>query len=254
GHSRQVALVLARRDEVWRISKLDLVNRSASDLGVLRLDVFARSFDGTGWTIGRDQQLRVVDADRGFATLWHVSDLPGRVMAVKEDEGNEALWLACSDGTSQIWHYRLPERRLSSTDAVPASQYENSFKLLTADGLVTEVGLKFRPGADAMLLLERQGNRKGYRLPGFIDPELGEAAISLDLAGQWLVTCYALDGDDTRIYFTHTGSDRLCASLDWPGAQVRVRCIGGEWMLFDGQGRLSHVSVGEGRQWNVVVD
>lgn len=252
GHSRQVALVLARRDEVWRISRLDLVNRSASDLGVLKLDVFARTFDGTGWTIGRDRQLRVVDADRGFATLWHVSDLPGRVLSLKADEHNEAVWLAGAENL--IWHYRLPERRLTGMDAVSAARYENSFMLLTADGLVTEVGLKLDPGADAILMLQGPGGRKGYRLPGLAEDGMTETPLSLSLSGQWLVVCYALDRGDTRIHFTHLNRDQLCAHLDWPENTVQVRCIGDDWLLFDGQGRLSHVNVVEGRQWNVVVN
>ncbi|MCU1723376.1 bpX6 domain-containing protein [Pseudomonas sp. 5P_5.1_Bac1] len=254
GHSRQVALVVARRSDVWRVSKLDLVNRSALDLGVLRFDVFARSFDGTGWTIGRDHQLRVVDADRDFTTLWHVSDLPGRVLALKEDEHNESIWLHGADGSGHVWHYRLPERRLAGNDPLPGLKHENSFLLLTANGDVTEVGLKLKPGADAILVLELKGNRKGYRLPGFEENTPTEDPLNLYLSGPWLVACYALAGEDTRVYFTHRGSDQLCARLDWPAADVQVRCVGSDWMLFDGQGRLSHISVAEGWQRNVVVN
>ncbi len=253
GHSRQVALVLARRDEVWRVSKLDLVNRSATDLGVLRLDVFARSFDGTGWTIGQDRQLRVVDADRGFTTLWHVSDLPGRVMAMKDDESNEAVWLLLDDNRLQVWHYCLPERRLAGKDDAPQVTQENGFLVLAANGQFTQAGVTLKPHADPILALERHGNRKGYRLPGLVDDGLWDDPVSLHLTDSWLVVCYAIADGDTRIYFTHSGSDQLCASLDWPGL-VTVRCVGADWMLFDGEGRLSHVSVEEGRQWNVGVN
>jgi hypothetical protein len=38
-HSRQQAL--ARRDSLWRVSRLDLVQRRVSDLGVVELDHFA---------------------------------------------------------------------------------------------------------------------------------------------------------------------------------------------------------------------
>ena len=245
--------MLARRDEVWRVSKLDLVNRSATDLGVLRLDVFARSFDGTGWTIGQDRQLRVVDADRGFTTLWHVSDLPGRVMAMKDDESNEAVWLLLDDNRLQVWHYCLPERRLAGKDDAPQVTQENGFLVLAANGQFTQAGVTLKPHADPILALERHGNRKGYRLPGLVDDGLWDDPVSLHLTDSWLVVCYAIADGDTRIYFTHSGSDQLCASLDWPGL-VTVRCVGADWMLFDGEGRLSHVSVEEGRQWNVGVN
>lgn len=110
GHSRQVALALAQRGEVWRISKLDLVNRTAKDLGTLALDAFADTFDGTDWTVASGRQLRVVDVDQRFAVSWQVSDLSGRVSSIKADAQNESVLLANPVQGNQLWHYRLPAR------------------------------------------------------------------------------------------------------------------------------------------------
>ena len=82
-HSRQQALALARRDGLWRVSRLDLAQRRVSDLGVVELDHFAGEFDGLGWTVARGTRLQVLDTGRGLHdVLWQVPDLPGPVQAL----------------------------------------------------------------------------------------------------------------------------------------------------------------------------
>jgi hypothetical protein len=251
-HSRQMALVLARRNDVWRISKLDLVNRTATDLGVLMLDVFAKSFDGTAWSIGRGQQLRVVDVDRGFETLWHVSDLPGRIINFKDDPQNEYLWLSDPQKGNQIWHYRLPERRLVSREPTPGRIHEDGSQLFSAASEVTEFRLKSEREDDPILVLEQRGSRKGYRLLGCVEGE--ENPVHLYLFEHWLVIGYVVSDQDTRWQFIHRSSDRLCAALQWPHQDVQVRCLGADWVLFDHQGRLSHINVDDASQRNLSIN
>lgn len=244
-HSRQVALALARRDDVWRISKLDLVNRTATDLGVLRLDVFAQSFDGTAWTIGRGEQLRVVDVDRGFESLWHISDLPGRILAMRGDAKNEYLLLSDPDRGSQIWHYRLPERRLLSRGQMPDRIHEDGIQLFSASSEVAEFRLKLQPDEEPVLIIEQGSDRRGYRLPGFDEGAVSDEALQMHLFEHWLLIGYATADQETRWHFIHRKTDRLCAVLSWPSHDVQVHCQGDDWLLFDHQGRLSHINVSE---------
>ncbi|WP_460141665.1 bpX6 domain-containing protein [Pseudomonas sp. S2_E01] len=250
-NSRQMALVLARRDDVWRISKLDLVNRTATDLGVLMLDIFAKSFDGTAWTIGRGHQLRVVDVDRGFETLWHVSDLPGRIVSLKDDAQSECLWLFSPQEGSQLWHYRLPERRLVSREPMPARIHEDGYQLFSASSEVTEFRIKSEREDDPILVLEQRGSRKGYRLPGCVEGFAYEDPVRLFLYERWLLIGYIVSDQDTRWHFIHRSSDRLCAALQWPLQDVQARCLGADWLLFDHQGRLSHINVDDASQRNM---
>ncbi|SFH25069.1 bpX6 domain-containing protein [Pseudomonas sp. NFACC45] len=238
GHSRQVALALARRGDVWRICKLDLVNRSATDLGVLMLDAYAKNFDGTTWTVGRGSQLRVVDVDRRFETLWHVGDLPGPVAFLRDDERNESVLLN-TPHAFQLWHYRLPDRRLLSREPMPARRQEHNWQLFNAAGRITELLIKEAADSDPVLMVYESGTSKGYRLPGlvqeFTDP------LNIYSFEQWLVVCYATGDDDARWHFIHRHSDRLCAVLHWPLHHAQLRCVGNEWVLFDHQGRLWHI-------------
>lgn len=252
-HSRQVALVLARHDGVWRISKLDLVNRSATDLGVLMFNTYARSFDGTAWTIGRDQQVRVVDVDRGFATLWHVSDLPGTIIHINDDAHHENWWLQGPRNSTEFWHYSLPSRRLVSREPMPARDHEDSDQLFSPSGQVTEYRVKHMPGEDPILVLEGTNDRKGYRLPGCArtGADEGDDPVILFPFEHWLVVGYITQDQQTLYHFIHRDTDRLCAVIEWPVNdfyEMNVRCRGADWLLFDREGRLSHVNTDEGVQ------
>ncbi|MFY1667253.1 bpX6 domain-containing protein [Pseudomonas sp. Pseu.R1] len=250
GRSRQVALALAQRGDVWRISKLDLVNRSAHDLGVLMLDAFASTFDGTAWTIGRGSQLRVVDVDRRFETLWHISDLPGKVAYIRDNEHNESVLLSTPEDT-QIWHYLLPSRRLLSREPTPARSQAHSWQVFNATGRTTEFWIKNSDDADSILMVHASGASKGYRLPGFIQDDVDP--LHVYPFEQWLVVCYAVANDETRWHFIHRNSDRLCAELKWPPEHAQLRVVGNEWVLFDHQGRLLHIDADHSRVRGVSV-
>jgi hypothetical protein len=238
GHSRQVALALARRGDVWRICKLDLVNRSATDLGVLMLDAFAKNYDGTTWTVGRGSQLRVVDVDRGFETVWHVGDLPGQVAFLREDERNESVLLD-TPHNFQLWHYRLPDRRLLSREPVPEKRQEHSWQVYKAAGRTIEFWIEHAADSGPLLMAYERGTSKRYHLPGLIQEFTNQ--VSVHSFEQWLVVCYATGDDEARWHFIHCNGDRLCAVLHWPLHHAQLRCVGNEWVLFDHHGRLWHI-------------
>ena len=253
-HSRQMALVLARRDDVWRVSKLDLVNRTAKDLGVLMFEVFAQSFDGAAWTIGSGNQLRVVDVDHSFETLWHVSDLPGRIMQFKDDTQGEYLWLYDAKLGGQLWHYRLPDRRLVSREPTPDRTPESGFPLYSASSVVTEFQIKPEREDDPILVLRQHGSRKGYRLQGFDEGSEDYDPVRPVLLEHWLLIGYVVEEQDTRWHFIHRRSDRLCAALHWPSRTVQTRCLGADWLLFDQEGRLCHINVDDASQRNITLN
>jgi hypothetical protein len=114
-HSRQQALALARRDQLWRVSRIDLARRRVSDLGVCELDHFADEFDGIAWTVARGTRLQVLDTGRSLHdVLWQVPDLPGPVRGLA----------ACADAEQvvvgdELWTYQLPQRRLAARSPLP---------------------------------------------------------------------------------------------------------------------------------------
>jgi len=252
-HSRQMVLVLARRSAVWRIGKLDLVNRRATDLGVLMLDVFAQSFDGTAWTIGQGRNLRVVDVDRRFATLWHVGDLPGQIVGMLDDAQSECLLLMEPDSGLQLWHYRLPERRLTRRDSIPECTDEADL-LISAAGATAEYRVQGDVGAAPVLVLQQNGRSRGYRLTHLDHALTAHFPVSLSLFEPWLMIRYLISGGQTRWQFIHGKTDQLCAVLDWPTPAAQLRHLGADWLVFDDQGRLSHINVDAARQHNLSIN
>lgn len=242
GHSRQVALVLARRDAVWRVSKLDLVQRVVSDLGVLVMQHFSRSFDGCAWTIGGECQVRVVDVDRGFDTLWHVSDLPGRLLGLKGDAENEYLLLDAGDSGSERWHYQLPGRRLLGRDSVPPVTDTDQFQVLADSGEVFQGSIKDGDSAEPTLVLASGSSRKGWRLPGLSEEMFHPPQV---LASQkWLLIDYRVGEHEQRWHFISRADDRLAATLVWPQQSIaHLRMSGAHWLLFDREGRLCHINL-----------
>lgn len=242
GHSRQVALVLARRDAVWRVSKLDLVQRRVIDLGVLVMEHFSRSFDGCAWTIGAERQVRVVDVDRGFETLWHVSDLPGSLLGINGDAEHEYLLLDAGERGSERWHYRLPGRRLQGRDDVPPLTEVGQFQVLTASGDVLQGSIKDGDSAESTLVLAMGGSRKSWYLPG-----LGEDLFhppQVFASQKWLLIDYLVGEHEQRWHFISRSDDRLAATLTWPQQSIaHLRMGDSHWLLFDRQGRLCHIDV-----------
>ncbi|NWF11835.1 hypothetical protein HX810_29595 [Pseudomonas salomonii] len=248
-HSRHVALVLIWRGNVWRVSKLDLVNRVAKDLGMLAMDVYANTFDGSNWTIGKGSQLRVVDVDRGFETLWHVSDLPESVRAIKVDEHNEYLWLSAPSGCLMLWHYRLPERRLVSRESA-FDIVATDFQVPSATAESAQYRIKHDYGTPT-LILKQHGVRKRYRLPGNLPEEEWDESVSPFLFEDWLLISYRVEEHGTCWHVIHRASDRLCVTLHWPQSPAQLRRLGSDLLLFDGQGRLSHINIDNASQRNI---
>ncbi|MDE1168079.1 MAG: bpX6 domain-containing protein [Pseudomonas sp.] len=239
--SRQVALAVIRRGEVWRVSKLDLANRTVHDLGVVAMDDFARQFDGIGWTIGKADHVRVVDVDNGLGTLWHVDQLPGKVLGVFADASNEHLLLQDAHGGLQRWRYRLPDRRLQARDELTLAGRDGATLAFGLAGEPIEYWLN-HPEADPVIMLEHGGRCAGYNLPG-----LDREAIdwpSIYLGRDWLVVVYWAEGGHQHLRFFNRADDRHYATLHWPGREhVGVRCVAGQWTVFDGQGRLFCLNV-----------
>ena len=242
GHSRQVALVLARRDAVWRVSKLDLVQRRETDLGVLVMEHFSRSFDGCAWTIGAARQVRVVDVDRGFETLWHVSDLPGSLLGIQGDAEHEYLLLDAEERGSERWHYRLPGRRLQGRDDVPPLSELGQFQALTASGDVWQGSIKDGDSAEPILILTTSSSRKVWRLPGLVEEMFHPPQVFA--SQKWLLIDYLAGEHEQRWHFISRSDDRLVATLSWPQQSIaHLRLSDAHWLLFDRQGRLCHINV-----------
>ncbi|WP_338523903.1 bpX6 domain-containing protein [Pseudomonas batumici] len=248
--NRRVALALVRRDELWRVSKLDLVTGSATDLGVLAMDFFASTFEGVAWTIATRKQVRVVDIDKELATLWHVSDLPGPLVHFDATDIREHWLLQLADGTFERWNYSLPERRLLSRGAAPKPIRGDISWQFYSFGEYLECWFE-APAEDQQELVVNDEQR----LRRFRFPEITEDLQPQILSDrQWLVVGFRVSLQRMRWHFMNRSSSQLCAILDWgQGQDVAVRRHGADWIFTDSDGRLFHVNVITSRVRNLSI-
>jgi hypothetical protein len=241
-HGRQVALLLARRESLWRVSRLDLAQKTLVDLGVLAFDFWGTQFDGLNWAIVQGRHLRVLDTQDSLRqVVWQVTDLPGNVCALTASATLEQIVLEVDRGALQLWSYRLPQRQLTARDDLP--HVDGQLQLLNPMGGV--VGITSEQSADNQLCLRwrMSGKSLEFRLQT-TQPE----DLRLWLAGEWLVvSTHEESGYLVRWLLLATGAE--CARAEWPAdAAPNVRAYYDEWLLFDARGRLLNFNVSSSQQ------
>ena len=238
------ALALARRDDSWRVSRLELAGGRGVDLGMHRLDAFAGSFDGVGWTVGIDRRVDVLDVQSPQLrdVLWRVADLPGAVLAIDRG-GLHERWLleaATPQGPMQQWTYLLSGRRLvSREEAKPREERALARCMVHGHGLA-DVLVEARTDAGLRLQLRKLAPESAHgntlTLDGF---EIQTAA------DDWLAVSRA---DDT-LELAHWHSSLVHARWHWPAAdEPQLRYHRGDWLVFDARGRVARLDTATGRQ------
>ena len=66
-----------------------------------------------------------------------------------------------------------------------------------------------------------------------------------------MLISYRVEEHDTCWHVIHRASDRLCVTLHWPQSPAQLRRLGSDLLLFDGQGRLSHINIDNASQRNI---
>jgi len=116
------AIALARRGEVWRLSRLDLIEWRCEDWCEAHIDAFAPNYDGSLWFLGAKGDFYAIDAhSKSFEAFWRVPDAGNRVLSVARSIASCSFLTTTRDG-SQIeqWLYQLPLLTLRSRTSPPA--------------------------------------------------------------------------------------------------------------------------------------
>lgn len=234
------ALALARRERVWRVSRLDLARGRAEDLGMHEFDAFASEFDGVGWTVAIERRVQLLDTTRGLAeALWQVADLPGPVAAI-DVHGSTERWILRTGDSLEQWTYTLPARRLAGREPLPAP-CEGAGPRLLASGLGI---VEFEPATDPPNTARVHAPATGTRSKPV--PWYGANAV-LAADATWLALREPVDDDDVAeqaVVLVNLGTGRVHGRCFWPrDARLDLRLQGATWLLFDDRGRVSAMSV-----------
>ena len=120
------AIALARRGEVWRLSRLDLIEWCGEDWCDAQIDAFAPTYDGNLWFLGAKGDFYAIDANsKSFEALWRVPEAGNKVLGVDRSESS-CSFLTASGERSDVeqWLYRLPLLTLRSRKS-PTRQRDN---------------------------------------------------------------------------------------------------------------------------------
>jgi hypothetical protein len=233
------ALALAKRERVWRVSRLDLARGHSQDLGIHEFDAMARTFDGIGWSVGIGNRVLVLDTTRGLGeVLWQVADLPGRVVALQAC-GDTETWLLREGATLHQWRYTLPGRRLRDRSELPPADLQTSTRLLAGRAGLLEFSAIAPDDGTAQVRPLADSRAKPNRVPWH-----GQGAL-IAADDSWLAMRepIALDAPGQAIVLVSLSTGRIHGRWIWPrDAKVQVRHQDATWLAFDDQGRVSAVS------------
>jgi hypothetical protein len=239
-HSGQVALALAQRDGLWRVSRIDLVQRQVSDLGLGAFDHFATAFDGIAWTVARGRRVQVIDTGRSLQdVLWQVNDLPGEVQEFAATQHLEQFVVHDDVLGPCLWRYQCPQRRLLSREQIDVSAIPRSTHLLHP---------QHGPFRLICAAPEERGVHMTWKVVHGVE---GDAWLSSRDGGafqlwadqEWLVVAQAAAAG-WRVRWLSLRGGGLAASVDWPGdAPPVARPVRNGWLLHDGEGRVLHLDV-----------
>lgn len=113
------AIALARRGEVWRLARLDLLARRADDWCEARVDAFAPDYDGSLWFVGAKGDFYAIDANaKGFDALWRVPEAGDNVVFVARS-ASTCRFLTTDFGGVEKWTYSLPLLPLRDRTRIP---------------------------------------------------------------------------------------------------------------------------------------
>ncbi len=235
-----VALALAPRERVWRVTRLDLVRGQSQYLGMHELNAFARAFDGIGWSVGIDRRVQVLDTTCGLReVLWQVADLPGQVVKLDAVDDLE-VWVMRDGDTLHQWAYALPTRRLIARDELPAIDPHTVGRAISLGTGVIEFSQSSPHDENVQVR-----NLAGAPVPWKEMPWYGPECI-IAAAGAWIALRepVAADASEQAVALFNVGTGLVHGRWFWPtGARLSARVQGDTWVLFDDQGRVSTVSV-----------
>jgi len=225
--SGAVALLLAPRADVWRVSRLDLVRRTVTDLGMLHLACFADQFDGVAWTVSDGRSIRVLDTREGLnEALWQVSELGGVVRALTSTPELEQALIEGPQGLA-LWQYKMPQRRLLSRDTLSPA--------IGAGWLHPTMGwMSLSVNGEALVC--DQG--PGKWVCEDAAPSGKGAALPISGGGRWLIVAReTAQGMAWQVLSATTGTRH--GVVAWPAsAASQARFVGDHLIVCDDAGRL----------------
>jgi hypothetical protein len=238
------ALLLARRGEIYRVSRLDLITRRIEPWCDARFDVFAPDFDGLTWFVARAGTVYAVDATaKRWEHLWKVDEAGARVCQIQRDGSSMSVWLDWArPRRGEVWTYDLPSLYLRRRQEIEEGEGAVGYY-----GKISPKGdfAQWSVGPDKKRARIRLSNG-WHELPIDVPPS-GPTAV-LGLTRDWAIFS-AWEGQDASVYIFDCASRKLRARIELKGAAelgTGARIQGDRLIVRDACGRLLLLSLKTG--------
>ncbi|WP_237067432.1 bpX6 domain-containing protein [Microbulbifer guangxiensis] len=227
------ALLIARRSGYQVISKFSLKNCMVTYWLELRLSCWASSYDGTGWLVGYDDTVMMIDTNSDEKTArWVVNDLGGSLSGLERTPSYFAFCIG-SEEHFEIWSYKLPNLYLKERSPYKRESL-GAIKPVTYSASGVLAG--FNPESPDQFYLYQGKPSGSWATLGF-DGEI----VNLRLDEQWLLVV-AESGDSVfvHIYPVIGGKlNRPVRSLKFFGStDIKMRIHREKVVVYHGDGRV----------------
>jgi serine/threonine protein phosphatase PrpC len=234
------ALLLARRGEVYRVARLDLVTGRVRPWCDARFELFAPDFDGSIWFVARGDTVHAIDAtSEPWEHLWKVREAGTVVGALGRDASRLSVWFAETKTAGEVWTYELPELKLRRRQSLDKGDTRLMLGVTSAGA--TFVGWHIDSGGDPFASVFTNGAWRPLGIPALSHPETPCAS------GDWIAVP-TINGRSTTIHLVDPEAfqTRLRLELEGSARSSGVRFQGEHLVAFDGGGRVVVVSLKDG--------
>jgi hypothetical protein len=249
-------IALARRGEVWRLSRVDLASRRAEAWCDARINAFATDYDGGIWFAATTDLFAIDAMASRFDCLWRAPDVcsPEATAFMRMARSASRLVVHVVNRGSQVWSYELPSLILRSRADVPARGDRAVVGHLglgaSTEGMVVErhrhvdreTTAGKAPAVGPIDLRLISGDRVTSAQVGGADEHPGEPALTKEWVATWL-----RGPDGCRVLLLDTKGPRRAEIRLARAQRVSLR-LGKEFLTIgDDTGRLLLVELGQGR-------
>ncbi len=237
----QVLLLLAKRDEYFRVTRLDLVTLQQQDLGLIALQQWSPQFDGIAWSVISQQRVLVLDTSQPVQhVLWHISD-EGALSQLCESENNQSFMVhqqLYGKAWIEIWHYSLPTRKLLTRQQPQLPEQDQCW--IQPNGNYLTIPDQDHSSTAHVLLYNM--NKKNYTIakPDECDQPF---TLQTNVLTDWIVLI--MTTPTQHVILVHRiGHQNSQIHIQWPLAEgLRYHLYAQQLILFDLEGRCLFVDL-----------
>lgn len=237
------AILLARRGETFRVSRLDVITKRLLPWCDTRIDRFASDFDGSIWFVARQGTLYAIDAMAPrWEHLWKANEPGASAQTIRRDTHSVSAWFHSKLG-SEVWTFESPSLTLRHRKA---SETDDVFGMTVAVSPAgASAGWQSRTDSSFNAHIFLHGVRKNlppsirfldWRVAVERNPDLTDSWLALPVPGEEGITIHLFDlpGLQER------------ARLRFERTLVRVRIQGERLVTCDEWGRVMVFSLKTG--------